>query len=1023
MELILIFLTSILSSTRDVSSFPSLPLLPVSLEVKDVPQYFRLQRAVPGEETVTSSHGTMVQSHRETFLVTRLGSREPHVRASYQHIQVQETVPWQVLGARERGIQGEVVGDEVSPSDPVARVLFHRSGTDGQTRGSQNQCVNVLGTHDGLKVQGSCKMQLPLDVCVVELVFSPSWFSLSSLPLNVTLNYSVSENCEETGEGSEVAGLVRLVSIGTPRVQQLSLGDSVTVNLPDKTLLPGEVFTASVSLKHNWTQPSFSLRIRCRTGLELLFARSAAPNTWAVKTETQRGAKHHTVIGHLTHRGSAERRHPPVVALLDFLVGNVSVGSAVSRRITFQLDVQGTSTAVAGARGSAEVLVCDRDLRAIIPLVKSHEILNTAPLTGISQKIPVRVLAVEAGGSVLDVTKQAGCETPNAQIVQVSDGCDFLFVGGKETQGALGVKVEFWLERLRASLSLSLWVPLLPLRVEVSDTNLQRLQTSGAVQSSLDDDDDGENKFANERRSQSCRQLYQRAHVRFLAYFVAHSLDASRQLTYLLGTDWLLDVSPLIRSQAVVRDPHIARLEEEGSILIGQEPGITSVEVRSPLSHSILGEQTVLVSSEAVSILELRSHLVWGVSVSFSPSEIKHSGVFTVWCQSQESMMVPKQESALSLWLLFSDLSLSLITLYDPQELTLMVVSSDPSVLSVRRSLVSGSFWPLPTLVFENPGEGPLLRLSLSLPELCQVGDSSGVFGAGYVRVAFPSNRTEIGEHSMSDIIQGDGDLVTRNGEIISDVSNVIPGTHDIILRSDDTTSEADESLTGADDIVTTRWGFPGLEEGLYGLLAIFSFLTLLFFLSCVAFIMRHSNKSPPEGPGNPEAPNWVWLEGPEADGPRNQGEGGGVREEDEESEQWVGRERGKQSLTSTFHPVRNSQEPETGFTPQPDAHLFSTPTNHPRTFLEAKRPEVMSVLTENPQGERVPDNPSVRSILVASEEDIMWVCKDMGMREPQEILSYMERIRGDTPPNGDKRREGPRRRGLEVTGAVRRLT
>ncbi|KAM8923889.1 transmembrane protein 132A [Pelodytes ibericus] len=1014
----------ILSITQVATGSPTLPSLPVLLEVKDVPQYFRLQRAVPGEEAEkTLSKGGVAQSHSETFLVTRLGSREPHVRAAYQHLQDQASVPWKVLGARVKGVQGELVGHEVSPSDPVARVLFHRSGADGPVRGSQNPCVSVQAAHGGLNVQGSCRMQLPLDVCVVELLFAPSWFTLTQLPLNVTLNYSVSEDCEWTGEESEVKGLLHVVSVGTPKLQKLSVGDSVTVTLPDKTLLPGEVFTASISLRHNWTQQSFSLRVRCRTGLELLFARSAAPNIWAVKTEVQKGAKHHTVLGHVTHRGAAERRPPPVVALLDFLVGNVSLGSAVSRRITFQLDVPGASAAAAGVRGSAEVLVSDRDLRAIIPLVKSHEILNTAPLTGISQKIPVRVLALEAGGSVLDVTKQAGCETPNAQIVQVSDGCDFLFVGGKETQGALGVKVEFWLERLRSSLSLSLWVPLLPLRVEVSDTNLQRIQgfgTSGALQ---------EEEGSERRRTQNCRSQYQRARVRFLAYFVAHSLDGSRQFTYLLGTDWLLDVSPLIRSQAVIRDFRIARLEEEGRVLIGQEPGITSVEVRSPLSHSILGEQTILVSSETVSILELRSHLVWGISLSVNSNDIQHPGVFTVGCQTQEPARIPKQESALSLWLLFSDMSISPITLYDPLELSLSVVSSDPSVLSVRRPVVTGNTWTLPALVYEGPGEGPLLRLSLLIPERCRDGEGPGVLSAGYVRVTFPNNSTEHGEHSASDIIQSDSDLHTRDGDI-SNANNVIPGTSDIVLRSDDAISEDDESHSGADNIVTTRWGVPGLEEGLYGLLAIFSLLTLLFFLSCVAFIMRHRNKSAPDCPGNPEAPNWVWLEGPEGDVPRTQGGGGGgVGEEEEESGQWEGMDRGPQSLTSTFHPVRNAQGLEASMCPQSDQRSFSTPTSHSRALLEAKRPEVMSFRTGTPQEverrvDRMPDDPTVRSILVASEEDIMWVCKDMGMREPQEIMSYMEKIRGETPPLGEKRRDGPRGRGMDVAGAsVRRLT
>ncbi|XP_069836865.1 transmembrane protein 132A isoform X2 [Dendropsophus ebraccatus] len=999
-------------------------MLPLTLEVKDVPQYFRLQKTGSGVDS-TLPQSSLAQSHSETFLVPRLGAREPHVRASFQHIQSQENIPWEMLGARVKGIHGEVVGREVSPSDPVARVLFHRSVTDGHSRVSQDQCVTVKATHEALSVEGSCRIQLPLDICVVELLFSPLWFTLASTYVNVTLNYAVSEDCKYSHEGSEIAGIVQIMGISSPKVQLLNVGDFMTVTLPDKTLLPGEVFTASVGLRNNWTQPNFTLRVRCRIGLELLFARSAAPNTWAIKTEIQRGAKHHTVTGHLTQRGTSERRFPPVIALLDFLVSNVSVGSAVSRRITFQLEVPGGGAATAGVRGSAEVLVSDHDLRAIIPLVKSREILNTAPLTGISQKIPVRVFAMEAGGFVMDVTKEAGCETPNAQIIQVSDGCDFLFVGGKETQGAVGVKVEFWLERLRSSLSLSLWVPLLPLRVEVSDTNLQRLPGSGSLGNGMENENEEYRRPSSDPRSQNCYPQYQRALVRFLAYFVAHSMDGGNQLTYLLGSDWMLDVSPLVRSQAVIRDQRTARLEEDGSVLIGQQPGVTSVEVRSPLSHSILGEQTISVSSETVSILEMRSDLLWGISLSVSPAAIKHPGVFTISYKSQEASMVPKQEAILPIWLLFSDMSIAPITIYNPQELSLSVVSSDVSALSVGRAVISASYWSMPVLIFENPGEETVLRMSVFLPERCREKETTGLLSAGYIRVTFPRNGTIGDKHLDRDIIRGDTVLLTRDGDIISSANNVVPGTSDIILRSGDTTIEDDKSHSGVDNIVTTRWGIPGLEEGLYGLLAMFSLLTLLFFFSCLAFIRKQRKKSAQEGPGNPEAPNWVWLEGSDVDGPKPQG---AVDEEEDERGQWDARNLGSQSLTSTFHPVKNCHDAETNSECQSDTSSFSTSTNHSRAYLETKRAEVKLIKTTPPHGERkierTPNDPNVQSILVASEEDIVWVCKDMGMREPQEIMSYMERIRAETPQQDDMKREGIRGRRMDIVAArVKRVT
>lgn len=82
-----------------------------------------------------------------------------------------------------------------------------------------------------------------------------------------------------------------------------------------------------------------------------------------------------------------------------------------------------------------------------------------------------------------------------------------------------------------------------------------------------------------ERRARGCRLQYQRAGVRFLAHFVAHPLDGGRHLTYMPSSDWLLDVSHLVQEHARIQDPRVAVLEG-GSVVIGREPGMTSVEVR-----------------------------------------------------------------------------------------------------------------------------------------------------------------------------------------------------------------------------------------------------------------------------------------------------------------------------------------------------------------------------------------------------------------------------------------------------------
>lgn len=80
-----------------------------------------------------------------------------------------------------------------------------------------------------------------------------------------------------------------------------------------------------------------------------------------------------------------------------------------------------------------------------------------------------------------------------------------------------------------------------------------------------------------ERRAPACRLLYQRAAVRVLAPFAAHTQEGGR-LVHLLGPDWLLDVTHLVASHARVQEPRVASLEG-GRVLVGREPGVTAIEV------------------------------------------------------------------------------------------------------------------------------------------------------------------------------------------------------------------------------------------------------------------------------------------------------------------------------------------------------------------------------------------------------------------------------------------------------------
>lgn len=55
---------------------------------------------------------------------------------------------------------------------------------------------------------------------------------------------------------------------------------------------------------------------------------------------------------------------------------------------------------------------------------------------------------------------------------KVSINCDYVYVNGKETRGSMNARVIFSYEHLSAPLELTVWVPKLPLNLQLSDNSL-----------------------------------------------------------------------------------------------------------------------------------------------------------------------------------------------------------------------------------------------------------------------------------------------------------------------------------------------------------------------------------------------------------------------------------------------------------------------------------------------------------------------------------------------------------------------
>ncbi|XP_036851151.2 transmembrane protein 132A isoform X2 [Manis javanica] len=972
--------------------------LPAALELRDAPEHFRVQQ-VGRYPPANSSLG----SRSETFLLLQPWPRaQPLLRASYPPFATQQVVPPRVTEPHQQPVPWDVravsVEAAVTPAEPHARVLFHLKGQDWPPGPGSLPCAWLHATHPAGTAHRACHFQPSLGACVVELEFPSHWFSQGS-PTRAELAYTLEPAAEgpggcgpgrEEGPGEEAlpVGDVELRPAAPPQYQEVPLDEAVTLRVPDVPVRPSQLFSATLLLRHNFTAKVLTLRIKVKKGLHVTAARPAQPALWSAKLDRFKGSKHHTSLITCHRTGSTGPDTSPLelseFLWVDFLVENgTSGGVATTRPVTWQLEYPGQAPEAEKDKMVWEILVSERNIRALIPLAKAEELVNTAPLTGVPQRVPVRLVTVDSGGALAEVTEHIGCESANTQALQVSEACDAVFVAGKESRGAQGVRVDFWWRRLRASLRMTVWAPLLPLRIELTDTTLEQVR-GWRVPSTADGVPEPEAAPVaeeSERRSRSCRLQYQRAGVRFLVPFAAHPLDGGHRLTHLLGPDWLLDVSHLVAPHARVQDVRVASLEH-GHVLVGREPGITSIEVRSPLSDSILGEQALTVTDDKVSVLELQVQPVMGIALALSRGTA-HPGEVTATCWAQSAPPTPKQEVALSLWLSFSDHTLAPAELYDHRDLGLSVVAEEPGAILPAEERGA----QLGVVVSGAGAEGLPLHVALHAPEPCRRGRHRVPLASGTAWLGLPPAPTPAPALPPSPPQSSAATGASLGGErwVAGSVGDS-GGVRGKFERTEEARNEEAEAAgEEEEEMVPAPQQITELELGMYALLGVFCLAILIFLVNGVVFVLRYQRKEPPDGatdPASPQPHNWVWLGTDQEELSRQldrqppgppKGEGGCPCESGGRGELAQAPAGGTTSSSGTLARKeaggRRKRVEFVTFAPAPQAQLPKEPAGAP----------------------------AVQSILVAGEEDIRWVCEDMGLKDPEELRSYMERIRGSS--------------------------
>ncbi|KAJ3605587.1 hypothetical protein NHX12_027632, partial [Muraenolepis orangiensis] len=439
------------------------------------------------------------------------------------------------------------------------------------------------------------------------------------------------------------------------------------------------------------------------------------------------------------------------------------------------------------------------------------EILNTAVLTGRTVAVPVKVVTVGTDGTVSDITESVECRSADEQVIKVSERCDYVYVNGKETRGRTRVAVNFTYSFLSAQLEMSVWMPRLPLLIDVSDPELSQIKGWRVPVAT------GNRRYERD---------------------------------FLLGTDWQVDVTHLVAESLKVKDPKIARFLQ-GQVLMGLSPGTTKL---SPGSNRAI----VATATTQEVITQLKQESLISAWLQFSdgstsPLDNYDPAHFLLTATSLDERVVAVQRSTAWKWPVIVAkgeghglLVRVELTQAEACQKARQQTALATAVCSVRVRLGQAEDRPRdPAVVTDRRGRRP------DPPPRYRVGPVSDTEAGIMNRAAAPPTARAPGTGG------GGGGRLSADGAqagIPGEFSEQRPGQPELVPRNG-----------GDDEPVTSRRGsLTDLEIGMYALLGVFCLAILVFLINCISYAYRYRSKhlslEGTAGEAMPHAHDWVWL-------------------------------------------------------------------------------------------------------------------------------------------------------------------
>lgn len=890
------------------------------------------------------------------FVVTR--PRGPvSVKAHYGSFNVDQNVSPELLqqavgnhsnflnnvAIRDLDISAHVVSRTITQERPLLQVLFHASHyTTGQptpdklepaagatvageaSSSNPKWCLQMHVEKGEEELTSVCVLNTKSDseVCIAGITLPNEWWDLKQTE-SADVYYSVYQVDEQlqcsrtsnsilpgrTEQEARPKSFISAVTLthGQLTYQELKQDQHVLVYIPQKSFYAGSKFRVPVKLQAESDLQLFVANVRVRHGLQVVGAEARNPKKWHIAVDINPRQHRGVVTAYVNSDDESYSKTDRVQDIFDWIfeVEGDASGEDPGRlalSVRYGMDASTPEEQLSGTGGIENKLVARIELQRdntyqIVPVIKTTEMVNTAILTGKTESYPMFIYSVSQAGVISDITQQTTCHSGDHDVLKVAESCDLVYLDGTEGKGASSVSVIAKYGRHTEFLFFRVWVPEIPLNIEVSDAKLsqvknwrvprrQRRKARGVefgVLTSPDLLQQGEPPIKTTEPA-ACHLRFQSSVVEVYARFVVTD-DLGKPVQYLVHRKAQVRVTEHVEGMLRVADTSVASLD--GQVVEGLQPGRTEIQAVSS-SGRVMGAHEIRVGNDKVTMTDLEVDVVTGLSMDLS-SEAEFPGMLAARFTRHSLLLRKHQEGVLDVNLKFSDDTTLPLEYFPADDYFLDMDTLNNHVIAFMHMLSAD----MPRVVALGEGKGELLKLALELGDQCQRKKSRPLaISYVYVDVDFSKDAGDLQndaghygynqpsdrhlDHSHRNLHLGkDGkskqaeeamkvkphqpneaeDRIQKvDGIPISDLGQLVPGG----MPGPQPSHEAHQQT------IVEIQGLTPLEIGMYVLLGVFCLAIVVFMVNCMVFVVRYRRKHKPADVGGfvpySQARDWVWI-------------------------------------------------------------------------------------------------------------------------------------------------------------------